>query len=295
MRRGDRVANRYVLDRQLGDGSFGTTFAAYDTRLDRSVAIKFQHSRTFESSIGFESNKIGFREEAEILERFKGTRGIPEYHNFQKHDEGWFIVMEVIKGKTVDKYADEGNSPMEQDAALSIVAQVAETVSMLHEAGFVHRDIKPRNTMIDHGGDVYVIDFGSTWAAGHKPSLREGTAGFAAPEQASPVQIGMCADVFSMGCMLVKLVTLRLPYPDNYLTLVDEATPPQPNLTHFPAHLIPVVSDMIRWDPTRRIQTAGEALDRLRPFLPAVGSPRNPKVVGPDPTMRYRRRLTDTG
>ncbi|MBB5808967.1 serine/threonine-protein kinase [Saccharothrix ecbatanensis] len=290
MRRGDVVAKRYVIDRPLGGGSFGTAFAAYDTRLDRQVAIKFQHPRTFESNAGFESNKMGFKEEARILKHYKGSRGIPEYFDIARHNEGWVIVMELVEGVTVERYASVSHGPMEQDIAVSIVTQVAETVSLLHEAGYVHRDVKPGNAMIDHNGDVYVIDFGSTWVAGRKPPLREGTDGFAAPEQAMPLRIGTSADVFSIGCILVKLLTLHLPYPDDYLTRARKRRlpPPEPDLTHVPAPLAPVVLDMIHWEPRLRIQTAAEVVDRLRPFRPAAGSPPNPKLIGADPTMRYR-------
>lgn len=291
MRRGDKIANRYVLDQQLGGGTFGTTFAAYDMRSGRRVALKFQHSRTFESTAGFESSKIGFSEEADLLETYNGSPGIPEYFGLERYGEGWFIVMEMVNGMTLNEYTDAGNSPMDQDIAVSIVVQVAETISVLHETGHVHRDIKPSNTMIDHSGNVYVIDFGSTWTAGHVPSLLEGTAGFAAPEQAISVEIGTSADVFSMGCMLVKFLALHLPYQEDYLTHAREAKrpPPQPDLTHVPTHLVPTVSDMIRWDPRLRIQTATEVVNHLRPFLPAAGSSPNPKLVGADPTARYRR------
>ncbi|MCP2167122.1 serine/threonine protein kinase [Goodfellowiella coeruleoviolacea] len=291
MRKGDCVANRYVLKQKLGEGSFGATFAAYDTRLDRQVAIKFQHLRTFESNTEFKSSEMGFKDEADILKRYKGSRGIPEYIGSQRYNEGRFIVMEMINGVTVDKYASAGNSPMELDIAVSIVTQVAETVSLLHDTGYVHRDVKPGNAMIDHSGNVYVIDFGSTWVAGHRPPLREGTPGFAAPEQAKPVAINTSADVFSMGCMLVKFLTLHLPYQEDYLALARKVklAPPQPDLTYVPAHLKSVIGDMIRWDRRLRIQTAAEVVERLRPFLPAAGAPPNPKLVGADPTARYRR------
>ena len=290
MHKGTQVADRYIIDERLGGGTYGLVFAAYDPHLDRKVAIKFQHPRTFESNTGFKSNKLGLREEGKLLKQLKSSRGIPEFYAMFNHDEGVAIAMEMINGETVDEYARRGHSPMRKDFAVSIVCQIAEALSPLHSAGYVHRDVKPGNAMIDRNGDVYIIDFGSAWVAGRMPPLREGTGGFAAPEQAMPRRIGTSADVFSMGCVLVKLLTLHLPYPDDYLMRArrKDLPPPKPDLTHMPASLVSVALDMLHWDPRHRIQTAAEVFDRLRPLRPAAGSPPNPKLIGADPTARYR-------
>ena len=292
MRLRQTVNGRFVLREKLGEGSGGHLFEAFDTYEQNSVAVKYLGRRTFESDSYFDGFVQDLEHEASLLREFSGIRGIPDFVDEGKDADGTpFIVMKRIHGVTLRDYIERGNKPMEVETAVSLVAQLCEILGDLHDRGYAHRDVKPENTMIDSSGEVYLVDFGAVWKVGERPEFAAGTNRYAAPEQADDSLVAPSADVFPLGCMLVEMTTLKLPYPENYLMFVHQgAPPPEPALTLLAPNLVPVVSQMVAWDPGRRLQDGRAVFQGLRKFLPVEGAPPDCKILGPDPTMKYRKK-----
>jgi len=286
------VNDRFVLRRQLGEGSGGHLFEAFDMDEQSSVAVKFLNPRTFESESYFGGFVQDLEHEASVLREFSDIRGIPTFVDQGKDADGTpFIVMGRVEGDTLRDYVEKGNKPMEVETAVSLVAQLCEILGDLHGRGYAHRDVKPENAMIDGSGEVHLVDFGAVWKVDEQPAFPAGTNRYAAPEQASDSLVAPSVDVFPLGCMLVEMTTLKLPYPENYLMFVHQgAPPPEPALTLLAPNLVPVVSEMVAWDPGRRPRDGRAAFRALWEFLPVAGAPRDCKILGPDPTARYRRK-----
>ncbi|GAA3458729.1 serine/threonine protein kinase [Saccharothrix longispora] len=287
---GQTLKDRFVLGRKLGKGTGGQLFEAFDLSYRNSVAVKFLSPRTFESASYFAEFVQDMEEEAARLEKFRDMRGIPNLLDQGRDSDGtYFIVMQKVDGTTLKSYAENGNSPMELDTAVCIVAQLCEILGDVHDRGYVHRDLKPENAMIDSAGQVHLIDLGHMLEVGTEQYQPAGTNRYAAPEQVHELPVATSADVFPLGCMLAEMITLALPYPENYLRFEHRGTPPpKPMLSSLAPHLIPLVSRMVSWDPERRPQNGWATFRALQQFLPAKGSPRDYKLHGADPTARYR-------
>ncbi|WKU03977.1 serine/threonine-protein kinase [Micromonospora sp. HUAS LYJ1] len=289
MQLGQTVRDRFILRKKLGEGNGGHLFEAFDMSHGNSVAVKFLSPRTFESESYFDEFVEDMEREADLLKELSEVRGIPDWLDQGDLDGTYFIAMRKVEGDTLKDYAEKGNSPMEVSTAVSLVAQLSEILADIHDLGYVHRDVKPENAMIDSFGNVHLIDLGSMLKVGKAPETQAGTNRYAAPEQVHLLPVATSADVFPLGCMLAEMTTLALPYPENYLMFAHRGDPPpEPALSSLAPQLAPVVAKMAAWDPERRPQDGREAFQDLRPFLPAKGSPQDCKVHGADPTARYR-------
>nr|MCH9681875.1 serine/threonine protein kinase [Deltaproteobacteria bacterium] len=152
LRSGDRVG-RYRLVQRLGAGGMGVVWVAHDPRLERTVAIKLLHERRRRSS---SMARERLRREALALARLSHPNVVAIY-DVGIHEDRVFLAMEHIEGRTLDQWALRGPSVTE---ALDVFVQAAAGLAAVHSAGFVHRDFKPANVMIDHEGRVLVMDFG---------------------------------------------------------------------------------------------------------------------------------------
>lgn len=290
MLKGQTVRERYAVRKALGSGSGGMLFEAFDVLDKRSVAVKFLSPRTFEGDWSFGLYVDGMKEEADRLRDLADVRGVPDLLDQGEDPDGtYFIVMSKVDGVTLKDYAEKGNRPMEAETAVSLVAQLSEILGAVHDRGYVHRDVKPANAMIDDFGNVHLVDLGSMLKVGETPKIQAGTNRYAAPEQVHLSPVRTSADVFPLGCMLAEMITLRLPYPKNYLMFEHrDTTRPEPVVGSLPSHLVPAVLGMTAWEPSLRPQDGRAAFEALRPHLPARGSSRSHKVHGADPTARYR-------
>lgn len=246
----------YELQALAGRGAMGAVYRAVQWKLDRPVAIKLLPAE-LAASDGVEAR---FQREARALARLNHP-GIVALHDFGRTSSGHlFIVMEFVDGTDLGRLIHaEGGLGVAQ--ALEIVGQVCDALQYAHGCGFVHRDIKPGNVLVDRNGRVKIADFGlAKLVAGaadngipdHRATLTGqalGTPDYTAPEQLKGGPVDHRADIYSLGVMFYEMLTGELP---------RGAWPPPSTCTAAPVRLDEVVTRAMQTEPDRRYQQASE-------------------------------------
>jgi serine/threonine protein kinase len=203
-------ADRYRRVRVLGHGGMATVELAQDTELDRPVAIK----RLAENFAGDDEYKHRFLREARLAARLSNPNIVAVYDAGDENGVP-FIVMEYVEGETVsDLLRRRGR--LEPAQAVALALQACAGLETAHEAGLVHRDIKPQNLLITLDGTLKIADFGIARSLDGTQLTQAGTvlgtAGYLAPEQAAGAQVTAAADIYALGAVLYELLTGRPPY-----------------------------------------------------------------------------------
>jgi hypothetical protein len=214
---GDLIAQRYRVDRLLGEGALGRTVLARDERIGKDVAIKELLPSRLKRWKDFEL----FERECNTLRHLRHA-GIPRYYDdFREGDaedlasNRLFLVQEWVDGHTLDEVlADEG--PLDEARVRTIAVEVLKVLDYLHSLSppVIHRDLKPSNLMVDRKGRIKLIDFGAVREAVTADGVGStivGTLGYMPPEQYAG-QSGPPTDVFALGATLVQLLTGREPH-----------------------------------------------------------------------------------
>jgi len=205
------LAGRYRIESALGSGASANVFAAFDTTLQRRVAIKVLHP-ALAADGGFLRR---FRAEAQSAASLANAH-VLAVHDWGEDSQGPFLVLEFLGGGSLRDMLDEGTRLSLAQAA-DVGAQAAEGLAYAHARGFVHRDVKPANLLFDEEGRLRVADFGLARALA-EASLTEpagttvGTARYAAPEQALGIRVDGRADVYSLALVLYEAVTGVVPF-----------------------------------------------------------------------------------
>ena len=214
------AGGRYQLRDLLGEGGMASVHLAYDSVLDRQVAIKTLHTE-----LGREQAfRERFRREAQAVAKLTHTNIVSVFDTGEDALDGTtmpYIVMEYVEGRPLGSVLDEDVrqfGAMPADKALRITADVLAALDISHEMGLVHRDIKPGNVMMTKRGVVKVMDFGIARAMQSgvtsmtQTGMVVGTPQYLSPEQALGRGVDARSDLYSVGIMLFQLVTGRLPF-----------------------------------------------------------------------------------
>ncbi|MFE6282758.1 protein kinase [Streptomyces sp. NPDC057877] len=214
------AGGRYQLRDLLGQGGMASVHLAYDSVLDRQVAIKTLHT-----DLGREQAfRERFRREAQAVAKLTHTNIVSVFDTGEDDVDGVttpYIVMEYVEGRPLGSVLDQDvqqYGAMPADKALKITADVLAALEISHEAGLVHRDIKPGNVMMTKRGVVKVMDFGIARAMQSgvtsmtQTGMVVGTPQYLSPEQALGRGVDARSDLYSVGIMLFQLVTGRLPF-----------------------------------------------------------------------------------
>src|SRR4051812_4718484 len=208
--------SRYRIERTLGRGGMATVYLARDRELDRRVAVKVLAGNLADD----ESYRARFLREARLAARLAHPNVVRVFDAGADGQGGLQIVREYVDGATLaGELRRRGPLPPAEVAELGV--QLCGALEAAHEAGLVHRDVKPQNILVARDGTAKLSDFGiarshdSTILTEHGSVL--GTAAYLAPEQARGEPVGAPADLYSLGVVLYEALTGRLPHEGSSL------------------------------------------------------------------------------
>jgi serine/threonine protein kinase/tetratricopeptide (TPR) repeat protein len=250
-----RTIQQYQVLEKLGEGGMGAVYKARDTRLDRTVALKFLSSDNFDS--GEECAKL--LEEARITAAINHPNVCSVLDIHQSESEN-FLVMEFVDGHNLRSEIDRG--PLDLPRALAVAVQVAEGLRAAHKKSFIHRDIKPENILITAEGLVKVTDFGLARKADAVPAAEDGagTVSYMSPEQFRGDAVDRTTDIWSLGVVMYEMIAGRRPFSGEYQQAVMYSI-----LHEKPAPL--------KESRTGELTGFGKVIDRCLEKIPAVRYP----------------------
>jgi serine/threonine protein kinase len=280
---GKTISHFKVLEK-LGGGGMGVVYLAEDTRLKRTVALKFlpPHLSTDEES------KQRFAQEAQSASALNHAN-ICAIHDIGETNDGqMFIAMAHYEGETLGKKLEAGAMP--EPMASDIVRQVADGLAAAHEKGIIHRDIKPANILITDRGRAMILDFGLAKLAGSldltKSGSTLGTAYYMSPEQIRGEEVDGRTDIWSLGVVLYEMLAGRKPFDGDYEQAISYAilnSEPGP-IEGVPLTVHGVVERCLAKDPERRYANLHELLDDLK-----VGDSTSFRTQAPQKSRAPRR------
>lgn len=268
--------NRYELTERVGLGGMAEVYRAQDNVLGRTVAVKVMLPQ-YAADPTFTKR---FRQEAASAANLQSPY-IVNIYDWGLDDETYYIVMEFLKGTDL-KTAIQERGVINQRKAAEIGSQIAQALSVAHEGGIIHRDIKPQNIMIQPDGNIKVMDFGIARAgdAGLSQTATVlGTAHYVSPEQAQGKELTGASDIYSLGVVLYEATTGKLPFDgqDAVSVAVKQVNeiPAAPSTINpnIDPNLEAIIMKALEKDPARRFADAAEFRHILNDFL--AGRPIN--------------------
>jgi len=271
----------YEILTALGSGAMGDVYCARDTRLGRLVAIKILRTQSgldLSRQALAEARAAGRLNHPNIATLYDVVEGMTT----DGKDLGPVLVMEFVDGRPLTSLVAEG--PMDVERVLGIGIQLADALAEAHRSGVIHRDVKPGNVMVTHGGTVKLLDLGVARVAADSSTTTRtapevltgpghaGTPAYMSPEQLTTQTADVQNDVYAAGVLLFELLTARRPFdaPDVLSLAIRATTAPTPLVSQFrpdvPAPIDDVVARAMAKDPKERFASAAE----LRAALVAV-------------------------
>lgn len=283
------ILGKYKLLGHLGTGGMSSVYLAEHPVMERLVAIKVLPRR--------------FVEDQNYLDRFKREAravaaldhpNIVRAHDIDQHDKRHFIVMEYVDGRDLQKMVKD-DGPLPAVEAADYIAQAALGLQHAHDAGLVHRDVKPANCLVDTKGVLKLLDMGlAKFSEDDRPAISAiyddsvvGTADYLAPEQAvNSQQVDYRADIYSLGCTFYFMLTGQPPFSEGTIAerllkhQTQEPTPIFKLRPDAPRALVDLCRRMMVKDRDQRIQTAAAVAGELAPWLHQHGRSRVPLSIG---------------
>ena len=289
-----KTVSHYKILEKLGEGGMGVVYKAEDTKLKRTIALKFL-PLAFTTDPDTKERFIHEAQAASALDH----PNVCDIHDFGESEDGQvFIVMTCYDGETLNRKIDRG--PFKITEAIDAAIQIAEGLSEAHQAGISHRDVKPANIFVTKSNVVKILDFGLAKLAGRtvltKSGSTLGTAPYMSPEQASGEVVDHRTDIWSLGVVLYEMLAGKLPFPADYqnalMYSIQNAEPePLTGLrTGIPMELERIVMKCLKKSPTERYQRLDEFLVDLK-GLKRV-SPAEQKATTTSPTTISKKSRT---
>ncbi|MDO0926822.1 Stk1 family PASTA domain-containing Ser/Thr kinase [Streptomyces sp. TG1A-8] len=263
-----RLGGRYELGHVLGRGGMAEVYLAHDTRLGRTVAVK-----TLRADLARDpSFQARFRREAQSAASLNHPAIVAVYDTGEDYIDGVsipYIVMEYVDGSTLRELLHSGRKLL-PERAMEMTIGILQGLEYAHRSGIVHRDIKPANVMLTRNGQVKVMDFGIARAMGDagmtmtQTAAVIGTAQYLSPEQAKGEQVDARSDLYSTGCLLYELLTVRPPFVGDspvavaYQHVREEPQAPSVFDPEITPEMDAIVLKALVKDPNYRYQSADE-------------------------------------
>ncbi|MFF6981326.1 Stk1 family PASTA domain-containing Ser/Thr kinase [Streptomyces sp. NPDC008343] len=263
-----RLGGRYELGQVLGRGGMAEVYLAHDTRLGRTVAVK-----TLRADLARDpSFQARFRREAQSAASLNHPAIVAVYDTGEDYIDNVsipYIVMEYVDGSTLRELLHSGRKLL-PERAMEMTIGILQGLEYAHRNGIVHRDIKPANVMLTRNGQVKVMDFGIARAMGDSGMTMTqtaaviGTAQYLSPEQAKGEQVDARSDLYSTGCLLYELLTVRPPFVGDspvavaYQHVREEPQAPSVFDPEITPEMDAIVLKALAKDPNYRYQSADE-------------------------------------
>jgi len=262
------TVSHYRIVEKLGEGGMGVVYKAEDTKLKRTVALKFLPPDLTRD----EEAKRRFIHEAQAASALQHNN-ICNIHDIDETPDGqMFIVMDLYEGETLKKKIERGSLKIEETTDLAI--QIVQGLAEAHQHGIVHRDIKPANILITKSGVAKIVDFGLAKLSGAtkltKTGSTLGTIAYMSPERLQGSDVDARGDIFSFGVMLYEMLTGKTPFRGDheaalmYSIVNEEPEPLQHYIADVPSELIHILSRALEKSPADRYKTMDDLLIDLR-------------------------------
>ncbi len=263
-----KTISHYKILEKLGEGGMGVVYKAEDTKLKRTVALKFLPPELTKDP----NAKKRFMHEAQSASALDHSN-ICTIHEVDETEDGQvFIVMACYGGETLKQKIDKGPLPIPD--AIDIAIQMALGLQEAHEKKIIHRDIKSANVMVTNKGQVKIMDFGLAKLTGQTVLTKEGstlgTVAYMSPEQTQGKKVDARSDIWSLGVALYEMITGRRPFQGDYnqsvmYAIVNEDPEPLTGIrTGVPMELEQIIRKCLEKDPTHRYQHADELVADLK-------------------------------
>ncbi len=266
---GQTISHYRILEK-LGEGGMGVVYKAEDTKLKRTVALKFLPK-------GLEANepeRARFLQEAQAASALNHPN-ICNIHSLGEHKGQQFIDMEYLDGVTLRSKMRDAGCKMQD--VISYAIQIGEALQEAHSHGIVHRDVKPENIMVNKKNQIKVMDFGLAKLKGSlkltKTSSTVGTIAYMAPEQIQGGEVDVRSDIFSFGIVLFEMLTGRLPFHGEheaamiYSICNEEPEPISSFRTDVPYSINSIILKALQKEPSSRYQTTSKIIQELKESL----------------------------
>jgi serine/threonine protein kinase len=296
---GQTISHYKILDK-LGEGGMGVVYKALDTKLDRTVALKFLPK----SLAASEADRARFLQEARAAASLDNANictiyGIEEYHPSGASSDAsaqLFIAMAYVEGTTLR----EKLPTLSQKQAIDIAIQAADGLAAAHDKGIVHRDIKPENIMLRKDGVVQIMDFGLAKLRESSSKINRltkqgstvGTAGYMSPEQVQGMDADHRSDIFSFGVLLYELLTGQLPFRGVHETalayeIVNVDPAPMASLMpEIDPALDAIVLECLEKDVNERAQSVRQVAVDLKKYKRESSRQRVSRITASRPAMQ---------
>lgn len=290
---GKNIEN-YKIVSLLGKGGMGVVYKAYDTNLDRYVAIKMLNSQNVDNDRFIERFKKEAKNQAKLLHQ-----NITTVYGFIEYENNFCIIMEYIDGESLEKiiYRKKRLSLLD---SIYVIKNVLNGLGFAHSKGFIHRDIKPSNIIITKEGNVKIMDFGISKSINEKgmtkTGAKVGTLYYMSPEQVKGGELTIQSDIYSVGCTLFEMLVGEPPFfSDNDFDVMEghlkkEEPKASKLIIGLPEQVDKIISIAMKKNPNERYRDCYEfieALDNLEKNILKYHKPKPVKKTNPKKVRFY--------
>ena len=265
--KGQKINDRYQIIRTIGEGGMANVYLAYDTILDRNVAVKI-----LRGDLASDEKFIKKFEREAISASSLSHPNIVEIYDVGEDDGNHFIVMEFIDGKTLKNLIKKRGS-LTLPEVIDIMLQLTSAIACAHESYIIHRDIKPQNVMILDDGIVKITDFGIALATNASELTQTnsvmGSVHYLPPEQANGSGSTIRSDIYSLGILMYELITGKVPFKGDTAVeiAIKQLKEPMPSICKknpdIPQSIENVIMRATAKNPKNRYTSAREMYDDI--------------------------------